>query len=133
MRWKNVKTVLVVGGGITGLSTMYYLQKENRERNLGLRLVLVEANDYLGGKIHTVMKDDLIMETGADSIVARNKNVLPFVKELNLEKELVYNATGISYIHTQNKLLEIPKDSIFGIPMTLEALFTSELISTRGK
>ena len=34
MRWKNVKTVLVVGGGITGLSTMYYLQKENRERNL---------------------------------------------------------------------------------------------------
>ncbi len=133
MRWENVETVLVVGGGITGLSTMYYLQKENRERNLGLRLVLVEANDYLGGKIHTVMKDDLIMETGADSIVARNKNVLPFVKELNLEKELVYNATGISYIHTQNKLLEIPKDSIFGIPMTLEALFTSELISTRGK
>lgn len=128
-----MKTVLVVGGGITGLSTMYYLQKENRERNLGLRLVLAETNDYLGGKIHTVTKDEFIMETGADSIVARNKNVLPFVKELNLEEELVYNATGTSYIHTQNKLLEIPKDSVFGIPMTLEALFTSELISTRGK
>lgn len=128
-----MKTVLVVGGGITGLSAMYYLQKENRERQLGLRLVLVEANDYLGGKIHTVTKDDLLMETGADSIVARNKNVLPFVKELNLEEEIVYNATGTSYIHTQNKLLEIPKDSIFGIPMTLEALFTSELLSTRGK
>ena len=133
MRCRIVKTVLVVGGGITGLSTMYYLQKENRERNLGLHLVLVEANDYLGGKIHTVKKDDFIMETGADSIVARNKNVLPFVKELNLEAELVFNATGTSYIHTKNKLLEIPKDSIFGIPMTLEALFTSELISTRGK
>ncbi|WP_400245107.1 protoporphyrinogen oxidase [Niallia sp. JL1B1071] len=128
-----MKTVLVVGGGITGLSAMYYLQKQNRERNLGLRLVLVESNDYLGGKIHTAIKDDFIMETGADSIVARNKNVLPFVKELNLEEELVFNATGTSYIHTQNKLLEIPKDSIFGIPMTLEALFTSELISTRGK
>jgi len=128
-----VKTVLVVGGGITGLTAMYYLQKQNRERNLGLRLVLVESNEYLGGKIHTVKKDDFIMETGADSIVARNKNVLPFVKELNLEEELVFNATGTSYIHTQNKLLEIPKDSIFGIPMTLEALFTSELLSTRGK
>lgn len=128
-----MKTVLVVGGGITGLTAMYYLQKQNRERNLGLRLVLVESNEYLGGKIHTVKKDDFIMETGADSIVARNKNVLPFVKELNLEEELVFNATGTSYIHTQNKLLEIPKDSIFGIPMTLEALFTSELLSTRGK
>lgn len=128
-----MKTVLVVGGGITGLTAMYYLQKQNRERNLGLRLVLVESNEYLGGKIHTVKKDDFIMETGADSIVARNKNVLPFVKELNLEEELVFNATGTSYIHTQNKLLEIPKDSIFGIPMSLEALFTSELLSTRGK
>ncbi|REB73980.1 MULTISPECIES: protoporphyrinogen oxidase [unclassified Bacillus (in: firmicutes)] len=128
-----MKTVLVVGGGITGLTAMYYLQKQNRERNLGLRLVLVESNEYLGGKIYTVKKDDFIMETGADSIVARNKNVLPFVKELNLEEELVFNATGTSYIHTQNKLLEIPKDSIFGIPMTLEALFTSELLSTRGK
>ncbi|MCF2647145.1 MULTISPECIES: protoporphyrinogen oxidase [Niallia] len=128
-----MKTVLVVGGGITGLTAMYYLQKQNRKRNLGLRLVLVESNEYLGGKIHTVKKDDFIMETGADSIVARNKNVLPYVKELNLEEELVFNATGTSYIHTQNKLLEIPKDSIFGIPMTLEALFTSELLSTRGK
>lgn len=128
-----MKTVLVVGGGITGLTAMYYLQKQNRKRNLGLRLALVESNEYLGGKIHTVKKDDFIMETGADSIVARNKNVLPYVKELNLEEELVFNATGTSYIHTQNKLLEIPKDSIFGIPMTLEALFTSELLSTRGK
>lgn len=128
-----MKTILVVGGGITGLSTMFYLQKIKREKNLNLDLMLVEANDYLGGKIHTIEKDGFLMETGADSIVARNKNVLPFIKELNLEEELVYNATGTSYIHTKNRLFEIPKDSLFGIPMTIEALFTSELISTRGK
>jgi len=128
-----MKKILVVGGGITGLSTMYYLQKLKKEKNLNLELVLIEENNYLGGKIHTVEKDDFLMETGADSIVARNKNVLPFIKELNLEEELVYNATGTSYIHTQNSLLEIPKDSIFGIPMTIEALFTSQLISQKGK
>ncbi len=128
-----MKTIVVVGGGITGLSAMYYLQKIKREYKLDTKLVLIEGEKSLGGKIHTVQKGDFIMETGADSIVARNKNVLPFVHELGLDGELVYNATGISYIHTKDKLLEIPKDSVFGIPMTLESLFSSELISAKGK
>lgn len=128
-----MKTIVVVGGGITGLSTMYYLQRIKQEQKLDLELLLVEANEYLGGKIHTIEKDGFMMETGADSIVARNQNVLPFIKDLHLENELVYNATGTSYIHTKDRLLQIPKDSIFGIPMTVEALFTSELISKRGK
>jgi len=128
-----LKTIVVVGGGITGLSAMYYLQKVKREHKLDTKLILIEGENTLGGKIHSVQKGDFIMETGADSIVARNKNVLPFVQELGLEDELVYNATGISYIHTKDKLLEIPKDSVFGIPMTLESLFSSEVISVKGK
>lgn len=128
-----VKTVVVVGGGITGLSTMYYLQKIKKEQNLEMNFLLVEAKETLGGKIHSIKKDNFIMETGADSIVARNQNVLPFVKELQLEEELIFNATGVSYIHTYNQLLEIPKDSVFGIPMTIESLFSSKLISTKGK
>ncbi|GKU84546.1 protoporphyrinogen oxidase [Niallia sp. NCCP-28] len=128
-----MKRIIVVGGGITGLSTMYYLQKIKIENQLDLELVLIEGNENLGGKIHSVAKGNFIMETGADSIVARNKNVLPFVKELNLEDELCYNATGISYIHTKENLLQIPKDSIFGIPMSVESLFSSELVSLKGK
>jgi len=128
-----LKTIVVVGGGITGLSAMYYLQKLKREHKLDIKLILIEGEMSLGGKIHSIHKGDFIMETGADSIVARNKNVLPFVQELGLEEELVYNATGISYIHTRDKLLEIPKDSVFGIPMTLESLLSSELISQKGK
>ncbi|PKG22282.1 protoporphyrinogen oxidase [Niallia nealsonii] len=128
-----MKRIIVVGGGITGLSTMYYLQKIKIEHQLDLELVLIEGEEDLGGKIYSVAKGNFIMEIGADSIVARNKNVLPFVKELNLEGELCYNATGISYIHTKEKLLQIPKDSVFGIPMSMESLFSSELVSLKGK
>jgi protoporphyrinogen oxidase len=34
------------------------------------------------------------LESGADSIVARNEHVMPLVKDLNLEDEMVYNETG---------------------------------------
>ncbi|KFM99783.1 protoporphyrinogen oxidase [Bacillus clarus] len=128
-----MKTVVVVGGGITGLSTMYYLEKLKKDYNMDLNLILVEKKEYLGGKIHSVKENDFIMESGADSIVARNEHVMPFIKELNLEEEIVYNETGISYIYSNNTLHPIPTDTVFGIPTSVESLFNSTLVSTKGK
>ncbi|TLS37052.1 protoporphyrinogen oxidase [Pseudalkalibacillus caeni] len=128
-----MKTAVVVGGGITGLSAIYYLQKMKEEKGLDLKLVLVEQNKDLGGKISTVKNDGFTIETGADSIVARNEGVMPLIEELGLEDEMVYNTTGISYIYTNNELHAIPADTIFGIPMSVEALFNSTLVSEKGK
>ncbi|MCQ6557116.1 protoporphyrinogen oxidase [Paenibacillus mendelii] len=128
-----MKTIAVIGGGITGLSTAYYLQKMLRDQAKDVKVVLVEANVALGGKIRTVHEGDFIMETGADSIVARKTNVAPFLEELDLQDDVVYNATGISYIHTDGVLKQIPKDAVFGIPMSLESLATTDLVSAQGK
>ncbi|AWC28681.1 protoporphyrinogen oxidase [Bacillus cytotoxicus] len=128
-----MKTVLVIGGGITGLSTMFYLERMKKDYNLDLNLILVEKEKYLGGKIHSVKKHGFIMETGADSMVARNEHVIPLIKELNLEEEMVYNETGISYIYSDNMLHPIPADTVFGIPTSVESLFHSTLVSAKGK
>ena len=128
-----MKTVVVVGGGITGLCTMHYLKNQMHEKNIEARLVLVEKNEYLGGKIHSEHQNGFVMETGADSIVARHPGVLELVKELDFESQLVYNETGISYIHTNNELHAIPAGSTFGIPMSVESLMSSTLISDEGK
>ncbi|PFG06428.1 protoporphyrinogen oxidase [Bacillus sp. es.034] len=128
-----MKKVVIVGGGITGLTAMYYLQKVSREQNLDIELVLIERDQQLGGKIRTITEGDFIMEAGADSIVARNEGVLPLVNELHLQNELVYNETGTSYIYTNGELHRIPPDTIFGIPMSIEALYESTLISEAGK
>ena len=128
-----MKTVVVVGGGITGLTTMQYLKKQLAEKKVDARLIVIEKNSYLGGKIHSQHNEGFIMETGADSIVARHPGVLELVQELGFEQELVYNETGISYIHTNNELHAIPAGSTFGIPMSVESLMASTLISEEGK
>nr|WP_106781467.1 protoporphyrinogen oxidase [Lysinibacillus timonensis] len=128
-----MKTVVVIGGGITGLCTMHYLNKKLKEQNIEARLVLVEKNAYLGGKMHSDYEKGYIMETGADSIVSRYPGVLDLVRELDFESELVYNETGISYIHTNNELHAIPAGSTFGIPMDIDSLMASTLISEEGK
>lgn len=128
-----MKTAVVIGGGITGLSAMHYLQKLKKEQNHELELILLERQTELGGKIRTVTDKEFIMETGADSIVARNESVMPLIQDLKLEDRVVYNGTGISYLYANNELHAIPADTVFGIPMDKEALFSSTLVSEEGK
>ena len=132
-RCNEVKTVLVIGGGITGLSAMYKLQKWKRENQSDIRLILVEASSQLGGKIRTVKDDGFIMEAGADSIVSRKANHMAFIQELGLENEVVYNATGRSFLFTEGELKPIPADAVFGIPTSIESLAKSTLVSAEGK
>lgn len=128
-----MKTIVIIGGGITGLSTLYYLHKALKPSHPDTRLILIEAGDTLGGKIRTLRDSEFIMETGADSIVARKSNVAPLLEELGLTDQVAYNATGTSYIYTRDGLKKIPEESVFGIPLSLQALAESELVSAEGK
>ena len=128
-----MKKIVVIGGGITGLTAMYYLQKLNKQENLDLKLTLIERSPQLGGKIKTVKNEEFMMEVGADSIVARHASVMPLIEELGLKKRMVYNGTGISYLYANNVLHAIPKDKVFGIPMSKESLLSSTLVSEKGK
>lgn len=128
-----MKTVLIIGGGITGLSAMHELHKWKRENQADVRLILVEASSELGGKIRTVKEDGFLMEAGADSIVARKAIGMPFIEELGLEGEVVYNDVGRSFIYSDGELKPIPTDSVFGIPASLESLAKSTLVSAEGK
>lgn len=128
-----MKTIVIIGGGITGLSTAYHLQEQVKANKLSANILLIEANDTLGGKINTVHDGEFIMESGADSIVARKPNMAPLIEKLGLEDEVVYNATGKSFIHAEGQLKPIPDDTIFGIPLSIESLAQSTLISAEGK
>jgi protoporphyrinogen/coproporphyrinogen III oxidase len=128
-----VKTVLVIGGGITGLSAMNELNRWKKEYKSDIRLILAEASPDLGGKIRTVKDGSFVMEAGADSIVSRKANKMSFIEELGLESDVVYNATGRSFIYVDGELKPIPPDSVFGIPASVESLAKSTLVSAEGK
>jgi protoporphyrinogen/coproporphyrinogen III oxidase len=128
-----VKTILVIGGGVTGLSAMYELHKWKLENNSDVRLILVEASKVLGGKIRTVKDSQFVMEAGADSIVSRKANSMSFIQDLGLEDDVVFNQTGRSFIYSEGELKAIPTDSVFGIPASIESLAKSSLVSAEGK
>lgn len=127
-----MKTVLILGGGITGLSTAYELEKQINEQE-EVNIILADASSKLGGKIRTEKQDDFIMETGADSIVSRKIVPTGIIEELGIQDEVVYNSVGTSYLFVDGTLKQIPADSVFGIPASIRALVESELVSAEGK
>jgi protoporphyrinogen/coproporphyrinogen III oxidase len=127
------KKVIIVGGGITGLSAAYYLQKEVKLNSLPVEVKLVEASDRVGGVISTVKKDGFVIEKGPDSIIARKKSGLALIEELGLKDKVISNTAGKSYIYANGKIHSMPEGAFMGIPTKVTPFATSGLFSPLGK
>ncbi len=68
--------VAIIGGGISGLATAYYLSK------LGIRSTIVEKSNRLGGLIQTESIAECQIEAGPDSYLASKPAVTELAAEL---------------------------------------------------
>jgi monoamine oxidase len=70
---------IIIGGGLSGLTTAYNLKKQN------IAFKVIEAQDRLGGRIMTIKgKFNTPMEMGATWFAYNHKNLIQLIKELNL-------------------------------------------------
>lgn len=129
----ETKKVVIVGGGITGLTAAYYLQKYARENQLPLDVKLVEASHRVGGKMQTYVKDGFVIERGPDSFLERKESAGRLAKEVGLGDKLVNNSTGKSYVLVKDKLHPIPGGAVMGIPTQIAPFVTTGLFSWPGK
>lgn len=127
------KTVVIIGGGITGLTAAYYLQRAIAEQKLPIDVKLIEASHKLGGKIQTVHKDGFIIERGPDSFLERKTSAAELAKEVGLEGQLVNNTAGSSFVLVNEKLHSMPKGAVMGIPTQITPFITTHLFSVQGK
>lgn len=120
--------VIVIGGGITGLSAAWYLQTLSEGQ---IEITVIEANPYLGGKMITkkitVEDGDLIIDAGPESFVTRKPEAWELAVELGLKDEIINpgSETRNMYVLDSGK----PKK----IPLSPPAFITSDLLSTKGK
>lgn len=127
------KKVVIAGGGITGLTAAYYLQKYAREHQLPLEVKLVEASSRVGGKMQTVTKDGFTIERGPDSFLERKQSAARLAREVGLGDKLVNNSAGKSYVLVREQLHPMPGGSVMGIPTEIGPFVTTGLFSWAGK
>ena len=102
------KRVIIVGGGITGLSAAHTLNKA------GARVTLFEAGSQLGGKLCTVTLEtalgNAVIDGGAESFITRKPEAYRLALELGLQDALRDSGAETEgvYIWTDNQMREVP-------------------------
>jgi protoporphyrinogen/coproporphyrinogen III oxidase len=131
----GARQVVVVGGGITGLAAMYYLEKRAREQGVPLQCTLIEASERVGGKIISRTSGDFVVEGGPDSFVTDKPWALELCHELGLADELIPCNTqdNTIYIMRRGELRKFPAGFRLTIPTQVMPFLTSTLISWPGK
>jgi protoporphyrinogen/coproporphyrinogen III oxidase len=118
-----MQRVVVVGGGIAGLATAHVLLA----RRPGLDLVLLEADDRLGGNIRTSIEEGFTLEWGVNGFLNNVPETLELIEDLGMTPDLLPSnqsaARRFLYRGGQN----------WEIPLKPPAFFRSGLLSRRGR
>jgi protoporphyrinogen/coproporphyrinogen III oxidase len=84
----NERHAVIVGGGISGLSTAFFLSQRAAAERLPLKITLLEASDRFGGVLRTRVHGDLRMEAGADAFHGGGDDAAGLCRALGLQKDL---------------------------------------------
>jgi len=118
--------VVVVGAGVTGLTTAYRLSRARPD----LDLTVLESAPAPGGRLTSVPVGDLELDAGPDSFVARKPWAVDLCRELGLA--LVDPATTGAYVWTDRGLVPMPPIAL-GVPAEVDGLVRWRGLSRLGK
>ncbi|HEV2022211.1 MAG TPA: protoporphyrinogen oxidase [Terriglobales bacterium] len=129
-----MKRIVIIGGGIAGLSAAFYLEQAKRS-GAALDYVLFEASERLGGVLRTERVDDCLVEAGPDSFLTEKLWAAELCRELGLADQLIGSNDGLrrTWIVVNRRLRPLPDGLQFMVPTRTWPIVFSRLFSTRTK
>ncbi len=127
--------IIVIGGGITGLSAAHRLVELGSEKRLPIEIALLEGGGRVGGAIATRRLDGFLIEGGPDSFITTKPWALSLCRRIGLDPNLI--PTNDKYRRTfvvhRGRLIPIPEGFLMVAPARFLPFLTSPLFSWHGK
>lgn len=126
--------VAIAGGGISGLSAAYYLDKARRAA-AQLQYTLFDSAPQLGGVMQTQRHNGNVIEAGPDSFLTAKPWAAELAKELGIGDQLIgsNDATRKTYILLRGSLVPMPDGLQMMVPTKILPTATSRLFSWATK
>ncbi len=122
-----MKRVVIVGGGVTGLTTALNLRERAAAAGTPIQVTVLEAGPRPGGNIRTDRVDGFVIERGPNGFLDNAPGTLELVRRIGLESELqgADEAAARRYIYRDGRLHEAPTGP--------GSFLRSPLLSPRGR
>ena len=117
--------VVIVGGGIAGLTAAYEL------RGTG-RVLLLESSPQLGGKLRTADFGGTPVDEGAEQVLVRTPEAVDLMRAVGLGADVVHPQTSAASVWTRGALRPLPGGTVLGVPADPVALARSGVLSPAG-
>lgn len=121
--------VVIIGGGISGLATAYYLGKA------GVPSTIVEPRERLGGVIQTEQVEGCTIEAGPDSFLAVKPWAEDLIRDLGLGGEIIGSNDHLrkTYIRRGGEMIPLPDGLQMMAPTRVLPMITTPLLSWGSK
>jgi protoporphyrinogen/coproporphyrinogen III oxidase len=119
-------SVVIVGGGISGLAAAFFL------RAADATVTLLEGAPRLGGKLAVSEVAGIAVDEGAEALLARRPEGTGLIGAVGLDGQLVNPGTTAAGIWTRGRLCPLPRRQFMGVPADLGELEASGILSADG-
>jgi monoamine oxidase len=89
--------IVIIGGGIAGLNAAYELQKYDEK----IKILILERNQTLGGRIFTYKDKNMTVEAGAGRFHLKQENIIQLISELKLKSKIKPTSSSAVYAPIQ--------------------------------
>jgi oxygen-dependent protoporphyrinogen oxidase len=110
--------LVVVGAGITGLAAAF----EWHRRRPDDEILVLEAGDRIGGKLHRVELAGHWYDTGPEAVLARVPEAVRLIEDLGLGDRLVAPATTRASVVLPDGRYPLPAGTVLGVPASAAGL-----------
>jgi oxygen-dependent protoporphyrinogen oxidase len=124
-----VPRVVIIGGGISGLSAAYYLARG------GVPSTILESRPRLGGVIQTERVEGCTLEAGPDSFLSAKPAAFDLIRELGLADQVIgsNDRLRVTYVRKGGRLLPLPDGLMMIVPTRILPLLTTSLLGWKTK
>ena len=115
------KKFAILGAGISGLTSAFWLKKNNFD------FVILEKENQVGGSMQTIRKDGFQIDFGPNSGLETTPFIRQIVDEIGFSDQMVYasDSSNKRFILRNNQLHELPTSPV--------AFISTKLFSTKTK
>jgi oxygen-dependent protoporphyrinogen oxidase len=127
--------VAILGGGVTGLTAAYELERHAAAADRPVSWCLIEGGSRWGGKVVSERQGDFLVEGGPDAVIPQKPWALELMKELGLSERLLRSndASKTTYVLKNGKLVAVPPGLALLVPGEIETFLRSPILPWSAK